>query len=62
MAGDLRAASSESRRQTELSLDTLNTVNSVEVLDASDLEACGRALAGSDRGVGEEVLPDLLKR
>lgn len=59
LAGKLLLGSSESSRQTVLSLDAVNAVNSVEVLDASDLEASGTTLAGSDGRIGEEVFPDL---
>src|SRR5690242_370217 len=56
--GVLGLARLESTREGELGVDAINTVNSVEVLDAGDLEASGRTLAGCDRGVGKEVLPD----
>jgi hypothetical protein len=58
--GQLRPASGESSGQTELSVDTVNAVNSVEVLDAGNLEASGSSLAGGNRRVGEEVFPDLM--
>lgn len=59
LGSKLRLASSEGTSETELSLDAVNAVNSVEVLDTGDLEASSAALARSDGGIGEEVLPDL---
>lgn len=35
-------------------------MDSVKVLDESDLEAGGGTLARGDRGVGEEILPNLV--
>ena len=55
----LGPTSSKSSGQTELGVDTVNAVDSVKVLDASNLEASGRSLAGGNRRVGEEVFPDL---
>lgn len=34
-------------------------MNSVQVLDTSNLEACGGTLARGDCGVGKEIFPDL---
>lgn len=56
--GLLGFAGLQSPRQRELSVDTIDTVDSVEVLHAGNLEASGGTLAGSDRGVSKEVLPD----
>lgn len=47
-----------STRETELGLDSLDTVGGVDVLDESELPAGCAALAGDDCGVGEEVFPD----
>jgi hypothetical protein len=49
----------ESALQTELAVDTLDTVGRVDVLDQCKLVAGGTTLAGGDGAVGEEVLPDL---
>jgi hypothetical protein len=49
----------EELRQAVLRLDTIHTVDGVQVLDKGDLEACCGTLAGRDRGVGKEVLPNL---
>jgi len=46
--------------KAELCRYTLDAMGGVDVLDESDLVASGRALAGDDGGVCEEVLPDLL--
>ena len=51
--------SSQRTREVELVVDALDTVSRVDVLDQSDLEASGGALAGDDGRVREEVLPDL---
>jgi len=56
--GALRLASLEGTSKRELSVDTVDTVNGVEVLDAGNLEAGGGTLTGGNRGVGKEVLPD----
>jgi len=55
----LRPTSSKSGRQTELGFNTIDAVDGVEVLDASNLEARGGTLARSNRGVCEEVFPNL---
>jgi hypothetical protein len=52
-------AGGKSSRQAVLSVDAVNAVDGVEVLYKSDLEAGGGTLAGGDRGVCEEVFPDL---
>lgn len=52
-------ASSKRTRETMCGLDSVDTVDQVEVLLEDDLVASGRALAGDDRGVGKEVFPDL---
>ena len=44
--------------ETELGVDTLNTVGRVDVLDQGELPAGGTALARSDGGGSKEVLPD----
>lgn len=56
--GALGLARIKRTRQGELVVDSVDTVDSVEVLDAGDLEASGGTLARGDRGVGKEVLPD----
>ena len=56
--GALSLARIESTGEGELSVDAIDTVHGVEVLNAGDLEASCGALARSDRGVGKEVLPD----
>jgi hypothetical protein len=52
-------ASCESCGQTELSVDTIDTVSGVQVLDQGDLVASCTSLSGNDGGVSQEVLPDL---
>lgn len=42
----------------KLGLNTIDTVGRVDVLDESDLEASGTALAGDNGGVSKEELPD----
>jgi len=49
----------ESARETELGVDTLDTVGRVDVLDHGDLVAGGGTLTGDDGRVGKEVFPDL---
>ena len=49
----------ESTRETELGVDTLDTVSGVDVLDKGELPAGGTTLAGSDGRGSKEVLPDL---
>jgi hypothetical protein len=39
--------------------DAISAVGGVDILDERDLVACCSSLAGDDRGVGEEVFPDL---
>ena len=56
--GALGLAGLESAGQRELRVDTIDTVDGIEVFDAGDLEASGGTLAGRDRGIGKEVLPD----
>ena len=56
---DVGPAAVKSIRQSELGGNTLNSVCRVDVLDQSDLEASGTALAGDDGRVGKEVFPDL---
>jgi hypothetical protein len=56
---DINLAGIESAGETELALDTLDTVSRVDVLDQSDLIASCGSLAGDDRGVGEEEFPNL---
>jgi hypothetical protein len=57
LAGGL--AGFESAFQAELTVDTLDTVCRVYVLDQCQLIAGGATLSGGDGAVGEEVLPDL---
>jgi hypothetical protein len=45
--------------QAVLRVDTINTVDSVQVLDEGNLEACSGTLAGRNRRVSQEVFPDL---
>lgn len=45
--------------ETVLSVNALNAVGRVDVLDQGKLPAGGTALAGSDGGGSQEVLPDL---
>lgn len=45
--------------KTELSVDALDTVSRVDVLDKGNLPAGSTTLAGSDGRGSEEVLPDL---
>jgi hypothetical protein len=52
-------ASSESTGKGELSLDSLDSVNRVDVLDEGKLVASGGALAGDDGGVSKEEFPNL---
>lgn len=59
LLGELGLASSKGRRQAELRLDTIDTVNSVQVLDEGDLETCSGSLTRGNRGVSEEVFPNL---
>jgi hypothetical protein len=56
--GALSLARIESTGEGELSVNAIDTVHGIEVLNAGDLEAGGGTLARSDRGVGKEVLPD----
>lgn len=49
-------------RKSELSVDALNTVSGVDVLDQDNLVAGSTTLSGYDGRVGEEVLPDLIDR
>jgi hypothetical protein len=51
----------ESALEIELGVDTLNTVDSVEILHQSDLITSGRTLARDDGGAGEEEFPDLIR-
>ena len=46
---ELSLARSESTRQTVLCMDTIDTMDGVEVLDTGNLEARRGTLAGSDR-------------
>jgi hypothetical protein len=59
LAGNLGLSGGKGRRQAVLRVDAVDAVHGVEVLDARDLEARRAALARGDRGVGEEVFPDL---
>ena len=52
-------ARSKSGRQTELGLNTIDAVDGVEVLDASNVEACSGTRARSNRGLCEKVFPNL---
>jgi hypothetical protein len=45
--------------ETELRLDTLDTVGRVDVLDEGELPAGSPTLARGDSGGGKEVFPDL---
>ena len=45
--------------ETESGVHTLDAVRGVDVLDESDLVACGASLTGDDGAVGEEIFPDL---
>lgn len=45
--------------ETELSINTFNTVGGVDVLDKCELEAGSASLARGDSRVGQEVFPDL---
>jgi hypothetical protein len=59
LAGNLGLSGGKGRGQAVLRVDAVDAVHGVEVLDARDLEARRAALARGDRGVGEEVFPDL---
>jgi hypothetical protein len=59
LAGNLGLGGGKGRRQAVLRVDAVDAVHGVEVLDTGDLEARRAALARGDRGVGEEVFPDL---
>jgi hypothetical protein len=59
LAGNLGLGGGKGRRQAVLRVDAVDAVHGVEVLDTRDLEAGCAALARGDRGVGEEVFPDL---
>jgi hypothetical protein len=56
---ELSLASGKGTREAVLCVDTVNTVDGVQVLDQSDLEACCGTLTRRNRGVGQEVLPNL---
>jgi hypothetical protein len=45
--------------KVELGVDAFDTMCGVDILDQSDLEAGGSSLAGGNRRVSEEKLPDL---
>lgn len=49
----------KSARETELGVNTLDTVSRVDVLNHGDLVASGGTLTGDDGRVGKEVFPDL---
>jgi len=55
----LSFAGGKSSRQAVLRMDAVNAVDGVEVLYKRDLKAGGGTLAGGDRGVGQEVFPNL---
>lgn len=56
LSGGLGGAKSA---EAELSVDALDTVGGVDVLDHGDLVASGGTLTRDDGGVGKEELPDL---
>lgn len=47
-------------RKTELSVNTVDAVDSIEVLDTGDLETRSSSLTRGNRRVGKEVFPDLV--
>jgi hypothetical protein len=49
LLGESGLACREGSRQAVLRVDTINTVDRVQVLDKSNLEACSGTLAGRDR-------------
>jgi len=51
--------SSKCTRQSELGIDTIDTMCRVDVLDTDNLVTGCASLAGGNGGRGEEVLPDL---